>query len=827
MATIEELSAALVKADAAGNAADAKVFADEIRRLRGSAAKEGIPEMRRVQPGEIPTASGYVVAPAAQQPISMSDRLLGLAETPLALASGAVGGVVGPAARLYGELTSPSKLGTREAEQAGIAAQQAVERGLYRPQTQTGQAITSAIGQGLEALLPLAPMRIGPQGALVSGMRPTAEMIQAGAAPAVEAVTAPIAARQTRVAEQRAAQSYARAPQIEAAQEANRLGIALNPAVSNPTVANRMRVAAAGTPETNATLAKANEPKWTQIAKNEMGIAPEVALTSPEAFDKARAAVSGPYDTVRKISKLIADDSIVASIDALRSPELIGGEAATAKVNALIDDAMAKVSEGRSGALVIDDIRKLRRDATATYNAQKKGVSPPKPEDMTLADTNMRLANVLETLVENNVKDPKLLGDLRKARAAMAKTYAYERATDFNTGMVDPQAIAKITASDNALTGDIAAIGRIAGNYPEVSQTGVAQPKVMEKLRRTGVAGTVGAGVGAATGMGPILGGALGAGAEQLISATLLNRMRSPAFQSRSAVPTDYRPPVNMLRPADINYGPNQLTIFDPRNAVMPPENRPNWVFGQTPPETDIRMGPFPGPAQLPPPSAESTMAALRAEDVRRAGVSRALGQEAEARQAAAEAAARRPAAGEVVLEMDPITGKLREISQGIKGATPERFTNFGAELESAAKKVTEGRLFDMTQAERVAWNRTQVDLKTVTPEFNKLSDKAIAEKMMDRKWVDDAIAKARDKAAAFDEIAKRAKDAQARQNAIADRERMLDLLDSLEETISRGRPQARGGQGPKTRAAQREANPGRINRLSPDEPIVNQLIKP
>ena len=41
MATIEELSAALIKADAAGNAADAKVFADEIRRLRTQAAPAG------------------------------------------------------------------------------------------------------------------------------------------------------------------------------------------------------------------------------------------------------------------------------------------------------------------------------------------------------------------------------------------------------------------------------------------------------------------------------------------------------------------------------------------------------------------------------------------------------------------------------------------------------------------------------------------------------------------------------------------------------------------------------------------------------------------
>ncbi len=49
MATIEQLSAALVKADAAGNTADAKAFADEIRRLRATAQPT-----QPAQPSEVP-----------------------------------------------------------------------------------------------------------------------------------------------------------------------------------------------------------------------------------------------------------------------------------------------------------------------------------------------------------------------------------------------------------------------------------------------------------------------------------------------------------------------------------------------------------------------------------------------------------------------------------------------------------------------------------------------------------------------------------------------------------------------------------------------------
>lgn len=50
MATLEQLSAALIKADAAGNAEDAKVFADAIRQMR--APSEGMPSDRKMSMGE-------------------------------------------------------------------------------------------------------------------------------------------------------------------------------------------------------------------------------------------------------------------------------------------------------------------------------------------------------------------------------------------------------------------------------------------------------------------------------------------------------------------------------------------------------------------------------------------------------------------------------------------------------------------------------------------------------------------------------------------------------------------------------------------------------
>ena len=85
MATIEQLSAALVKADAAGNTADAKAFADEIRRLRATAQPT-----QPSQPAEVPFGRRAIefVRPTVEALGGVGGAALG---TPLGPA-GAIGG---------------------------------------------------------------------------------------------------------------------------------------------------------------------------------------------------------------------------------------------------------------------------------------------------------------------------------------------------------------------------------------------------------------------------------------------------------------------------------------------------------------------------------------------------------------------------------------------------------------------------------------------------------------------------------------------------------------------------------------------------------------
>ena len=110
--------------------------------------------------------------------------------------------------------------------------------------------------------------------------------------------------------------------------------------------------------------------------------------------------------------------------------------------------------------------------------------------------------------------------------------------------------------------------------------------------------------------------------------------------------------------------------------------------------------------------------------------------------------------------------------------------------------------MFDLTAAEKVAFEKTRIDLAEVAPGMKSLNDKAIAAKMQDRAWVQDAVVKAQEKARGFEEIANRATTDRLRQDALVKRDQLLDLLDTLESQLGKPRPIRSGAQGPKTREA-------------------------
>lgn len=159
-----------------------------------------------------------------------------------------------------------------------------------------------------------------------------------------------------------------------------------------------------------------------------------------------------------------------------------------------------------------------------------------------------------------------------------------------------------------------------------------------------------------------------------------------------------------------------------------------------------------------------------------------------------------------IPLELDE-HGRLRRADTGIKGATPAVLRDFTSDLQSAVTKLSSGKGFDLSANEQVAWKKAQSDLQVVEPEFNTLSPKQVADRILDRNWVQQAIDKSRQMDRMFSEIQSSSRDRQAVQDAMRKREQLQDSLETLQELLGKGRSDSsQKQQGPKTLSAKEEA---------------------
>jgi hypothetical protein len=516
-------------------------------------------------------------------------------------------------------------------------------------------------------------------------------------------------------------------------------------------------------------------------------------------------------------------------LDDLQVTPLFGDTGQAATTNAYLANLKTQLSQGGNGAKLLKSIQQMRQEAQNVYRADKAG-TPIDPSARAAADAKMNAARVLEEMIDDNITNIGARDAFIKARTKMAQTYDWERSTDFGTGKIDPQVLAKFASEGKPLSGTAADLAQIAANYPEVSRIGASAKTALPRFTRAGIGGMTGFLAGSAMG-GPVAGIVAGAALSDIARRVAAKNILSPSYQAKRAVPKDYRPeapPVNMLRP--VEPGQSNIVPFNPVNALVEPEIRPNFVFGRGEVPADVRpVSPSAGPRQIGMDSPADVTARLRAEDARRTR----MAQMAEAEGLAAEGRGRAPTSGEVLFDLDPITGQLRPASQGIRGATPETFQDYTNTLRSSINKISSGQRFTLDAAEKVAFDKTRVDLAEVAPGFKALNDRAIADKMMDRNWVQETLQRAREKDAAFAEIQERArspemmgaradsaKNAEMLRQASEARDRVKSSIDLLEEQLRQMRPDtSRKQQGPKTRAAKRNALRG------DDDEILNKLV--
>jgi hypothetical protein len=432
-----------------------------------------------------------------------------------------------PASVAYGYATTPEE--QELARQRAAAIQ-------YMPRTPQGRRNVELVGEaaGSELLRPL-------QGALglPLNMLPTGSIAPATTVLRQEAsiLKQPLKNRQAANLTKKIAESYTRGPQIDAAKEANRLGILLDPAVSNPTTGNKLREFALDPVEIHNNFSQQNKPMWVKVAKREMGIPERTPLTSTLPFEQARTKLAAPYEKIRNIDSLTPNEDVILKIETLFDSNIIGGKTSESAISGLVQDAVQKINDGLTGKDALNSIRDLRKKATKAYNSNAST-----PEMIDVADVRMGIANALEDLVEANVQDPKLLSEFRQARADMAKTYAYEAATDLTTGFIDPSKLTRMLNKGVPLSGDAKSMAQIAGNYPEIASMTPIKREGLQRFTRAGALGTAGAAIGSMVpGIGTITGGAMGAGLGIAGSKIIPKRMSTPEYQAKRAVPEDFR----------------------------------------------------------------------------------------------------------------------------------------------------------------------------------------------------------------------------------------------------------------------------------------------
>jgi hypothetical protein len=158
MASIAELQDALMNADRAGDTAAARALADEIYRIQSQGSK---PQRKQSSVDQIPIAPGaerqmqadFESRPKRVEP-GLGDKIKGVAETGLSLATGLTSGTlgfIGGAASGIADAARQGELGTEAGlRRAKKSADKGAEALTYAPRTESGREYTAKVGEAIQ-----------------------------------------------------------------------------------------------------------------------------------------------------------------------------------------------------------------------------------------------------------------------------------------------------------------------------------------------------------------------------------------------------------------------------------------------------------------------------------------------------------------------------------------------------------------------------------------------------------------------------------------------------------------------------------------------------
>jgi hypothetical protein len=539
-----------------GGATAAPVDYDALAKQYGGGATPA-----KFAPDEVPN-DRMPLTPAPAAP-SLYQRALGVAEVPFGMLGGAVSGVVGPLANIYGNVTSGS-FGQPEGVRAGQRSQARAEQAVgYRPVTQPGAENIQAVG---EALAPLIGVPIPTMNALARSLKAPAQLASNAligeaqlAAPRVAEIVKAPGVRKAATQQADMARNAVRNQTLE---EGQAMGLKVPPGSVTPSLQNVTLERLAGKSRLESKIQASNEQIINDAARRALDL-PETTTPLETATTKAvRAAeFNKGYTPLMQVGQIASDNAYGLAMKSIADKYTGPSKSFPGAVPETVTKAIKTYTVPTfDTADALTASAKLREEATANFRKGENGVAKAQRE----------IAKALEDQIERhltatgNPNAEAMLAQFRASRTRMAISHAIEDAIVEGSGSIDPRKLASDLQSGKLLTEDLLKVAKFANTFRTAVKTpGTGgTPEAQQGMGLgSGLRGTAAAIVGGAlSGGNPIIMG-LSAAAPELASSAARRYLTSPLGQRRALPAYARGAKRNQLAPED-------AVIVTPQNRL-------------------------------------------------------------------------------------------------------------------------------------------------------------------------------------------------------------------------------------------------------------------
>ena len=332
----------------------------------------------------------------------------------------------------------------------------------------TTEAVPSAISGGGETSIPKAVLGGAAAGAAGTeaqelGLGPTGSM-------AAAILAGHTAARVTRgTAEAN--------PTLDKAHE---LGLAVPPATTNPNLATRALEGVAGKLSVEQASSIKNQPKFDDLAREELGLPKGEDNLHPENLQAIRNEQGQHYAAVAAQPEIKFGPeynkelgSITAKADKIASSLPNYRSSGANQIQELVQSI--KPENGvMDGETAVELSKTLRADGNALLSSAARTADP---STKALGLAHMKAATAVENAVQDHLESigkPELADNWDNARRTIAKTYSVESALD-GSGHVDVSKLAKQQIKGKPLSGNLDFLADFGNAYPKAARVGAVK----------------------------------------------------------------------------------------------------------------------------------------------------------------------------------------------------------------------------------------------------------------------------------------------------------------------------------------------------------------